>query len=410
MKRRHFLGTGLLGGALAPQGRAADLCGCSLFAQAAATVLEDPMAGVGSGVKITGMKVFGVSLTPDSDRPYVFVKLETNAGRRRLGRRHARRQGGRGDGLHQRLPRVPHRQRSDAGGASLAVDVCAQLLSRRSGDRLGDLGHRPGAVGHPRQGARACRSTSCWADPSTPAACAAIITPSARTPRGTAASCARRPSSRASRASSPASPATTSGSRRTHKIERAVKRMQMLREGLGPDIDIGVDFHAKTSPSVASIIVKEVEPLNLLFIEEPCPPENVQAMARIAKRSTTPIATGERLIASLRLPRADRDGRGRHPADRHQPRGRHHRACGRSARWPTLPGSRWRRTPAKARSAALATRPRRCGDAELPGPGDLQRRRSRSRRRSLGGVAGFPAMRMVNGRFPLPEKPGLGSN
>ena len=31
-------------------------------------------------VKITGMKVFGVSLTPDSDRPYVFVKLETNAG------------------------------------------------------------------------------------------------------------------------------------------------------------------------------------------------------------------------------------------------------------------------------------------------------------------------------------------
>ena len=47
------------------------------------------------------------------------------------------------------------------------------------------------------------------------------------------------------------------------------------RESLGPDIDIAVDFHAKTSPSVASILVKEVEPLNLLFIEEPCPPENV---------------------------------------------------------------------------------------------------------------------------------------
>ena len=74
--------------------------------------------------------------------------------------------------------------------------------------------------------------------------------------------------------------------------------MQNLRENLGPDIDIAVDFHAKTSPSVASVIVKEVEPLNLLFIEEPCPPENVAAMARIARRSTTPIATGERLIAS----------------------------------------------------------------------------------------------------------------
>ena len=38
------------------------------------------MAGVASGVKITGLKVFGVSLTRDSDRPYVFVKLETDQG------------------------------------------------------------------------------------------------------------------------------------------------------------------------------------------------------------------------------------------------------------------------------------------------------------------------------------------
>src|SRR5258706_2182740 len=74
--------------------------------------------------------------------------------------------------------------------------------------------------------------------------------------------------------------------------------MQMVREALGPDIDVAVDFHAKTSPSVASIIVKEVEPLNLLWVEEPCPPENVKAMARISRRTTTPIATGERLVAA----------------------------------------------------------------------------------------------------------------
>src|SRR5262249_37720001 len=81
-------------------------------------------------------------------------------------------------------------------------------------------------------------------------------------------------------------------------VKRAVERITTLREGLGDEIDIAVDFHAKTSPSVASIICKEVEPLNLLFIEEPCPPENVQAMARISRRTTVPIATGERLIAS----------------------------------------------------------------------------------------------------------------
>src|SRR5438067_341904 len=82
------------------------------------------------------------------------------------------------------------------------------------------------------------------------------------------------------------------------KITEAVRHIQMLREGLGPDIDIAVDFHAKTSPSVASIIAKEVEPLNLLWVEEPCPPENVKGMARIARRTTTPIATGERLVAA----------------------------------------------------------------------------------------------------------------
>ena len=60
---------------------------------------------------------------------------------------------------------------------------------------------------------------------------------------------------------------------------------------------LGIDFHAKTSPAVASILVKELEPLKLLFVEEPCPPENVKAMQRIAKRSTTPIAPGENTLS-----------------------------------------------------------------------------------------------------------------
>ena len=82
------------------------------------------------------------------------------------------------------------------------------------------------------------------------------------------------------------------------KIKRAVAHMEMLREGLGPDLDFAVDFHARPSPTVAAIILREIEPLHLLFAEEICPPENVRAMARAVKHSTTPIATGERLIAS----------------------------------------------------------------------------------------------------------------
>jgi hypothetical protein len=51
---------------------------------------------------------------------------------------------------------------------------------------------------------------------------------------------------------------------RRPKIDRAIESIQLYREALGPGIDIAVDFHAKTSPSVASIMVKEAEPLNLL--------------------------------------------------------------------------------------------------------------------------------------------------
>jgi len=81
-------------------------------------------------------------------------------------------------------------------------------------------------------------------------------------------------------------------------INRAVAQIEGLRRGVGDDIDIGIDFHAKMSPTVASIICKEVEPLNLMFIEEPCPPEDIKAMARISRRTTVPITTGERLVAS----------------------------------------------------------------------------------------------------------------
>ena len=50
-------------------------------------------------------------------------------------------------------------------------------------------------------------------------------------------------------ASRAASPATTSGSTRTSASRRRSTSSHVLREGMGDDIDIGVDFHAKTSPA-----------------------------------------------------------------------------------------------------------------------------------------------------------------
>jgi galactonate dehydratase len=70
MRRREFLAASGIG--LCPVRPAAFAAQSSPGADAFRTV--------GSRVRITNMKVFGVSLTSDSDRPYVFVKLETDQG------------------------------------------------------------------------------------------------------------------------------------------------------------------------------------------------------------------------------------------------------------------------------------------------------------------------------------------
>jgi galactonate dehydratase len=191
------------------------------------------------------------------------------------------------------------------------------------------------------------------------------------------------------------------------RIKRAIDELTTLREGLGPDIDIAVDFHAKTSPSVAAVIVKEVEPLNLLFVEEPCPPENAKAMARIAKRSTTPIATGERLITHFGVREIIENG----VVDIIQTDIAH--TGGITALW---------KIAAMAEGSGISMAPHAC-EGPIAGVATLHVDAGMPNflvQEICGGVTvtdqdkiweewlGFPAMRMVKGRFPLLTKPGLG--
>src|SRR5665647_273693 len=78
-------------------------------------------------------------------------------------------------------------------------------------------------------------------------------------------------------------------------IDRQVKRMAALRDAIGPEVDFGIDFHGRVSPALAIQLIKEFEPFKPMFIEEPCLPENVDTMVTIARSTTIPIATGERL-------------------------------------------------------------------------------------------------------------------
>ncbi|CAM3821406.1 MULTISPECIES: galactonate dehydratase [Paenibacillus] len=78
-------------------------------------------------------------------------------------------------------------------------------------------------------------------------------------------------------------------------IAAQVERMEAIREAIGPHIDFAIDFHGRVSPTFAIQLAKRFEKLDLLFIEEPCLPENVDAMVTVARSTSIPIATGERL-------------------------------------------------------------------------------------------------------------------
>lgn len=81
------------------------------------------------------------------------------------------------------------------------------------------------------------------------------------------------------------------------KIDDAVKRIAAVRDTVGPEIGIGVDFHGRVHKPMAKVLAKELEPFHPMFIEEPALPENNEVLREIANHTTIPIATGERMYS-----------------------------------------------------------------------------------------------------------------
>ena len=78
------------------------------------------------------------------------------------------------------------------------------------------------------------------------------------------------------------------------KVEAAVARVAAIREALGKEFGIAVDFHGRVHQAMARVLMKELEPYHLMFIEEPVLIENIEAFAELRRHTSTPIATGER--------------------------------------------------------------------------------------------------------------------
>ena len=77
------------------------------------------------------------------------------------------------------------------------------------------------------------------------------------------------------------------------EVQRMVDQMTAAREAVGPTIDICADMHARYDYPTGQRVAKRMEPLNLMWLEEPVPAENVDAYKLIADSTSTPICAGE---------------------------------------------------------------------------------------------------------------------
>lgn len=77
------------------------------------------------------------------------------------------------------------------------------------------------------------------------------------------------------------------------EIQRMYDQMAAARQAVGPNIDICADMHGRYDFPTGQRAAKVLEPLNLMWLEEPIPAENVDAYAEITKSTSTPICAGE---------------------------------------------------------------------------------------------------------------------
>ena len=84
---------------------------------------------------------------------------------------------------------------------------------------------------------------------------------------------------------------------KTHraKIADAIEAVAEYRDAVGDDVDLCIEIHRQLSPAEAIALGRGIEEFHPFFYEDPVRPDNIDAMAEVARAISIPIATGERL-------------------------------------------------------------------------------------------------------------------
>lgn len=86
------------------------------------------------------------------------------------------------------------------------------------------------------------------------------------------------------------------GALKAGNVVDAVDKVAAIREAVGPGIDLAVDLHGVPWMTAADAIrtARRLEPFDLMFLEEPVAPEDVDGLRRVRDATTLPLAAGER--------------------------------------------------------------------------------------------------------------------
>jgi L-alanine-DL-glutamate epimerase-like enolase superfamily enzyme len=77
------------------------------------------------------------------------------------------------------------------------------------------------------------------------------------------------------------------------EIDLIVSLVGAVREEIGPAVDLAVDCHWNYNTRDVITLAKELEPLKLMWLEDPTPPDNTEALKRVTDNSPVPICCGE---------------------------------------------------------------------------------------------------------------------
>jgi len=80
------------------------------------------------------------------------------------------------------------------------------------------------------------------------------------------------------------------------EIDHMVAKVAFTREAYPKNIDLAVDMHGRYDLGTAKRVAKELEPFRLMWLEEPVPAENIDAMRDVRASTHTPICCGENVF------------------------------------------------------------------------------------------------------------------